>query len=218
MIYYLHIHKVAGSTFVKMAENNGEILHSPNKNGNPYDEDNIIPIWNFSHTQLKEFTTNKPYTFIANETCLNHFHEIKDLKYISIIRHPIDIIMSNYHHTIIDYHISLEEYLDTDTNYIKNPLIYYFSGSNNYQLALDRALRFDHILRLDRISEDIHCMKEFGWKELDTNRYRDGTRRNTNSKNELDKDIYIQLENKMKPDIDLYHEIYNKINSGKIIK
>lgn len=216
MIYFLHIHKVAGSTFINMAENNGEILHYPNRNGNPYDQnDNVIPIWNYSYSELKEFITDKPYTFIANETKLKQFHEIEDLKYITIIRHPIDIIMSNYHHIINKKYIELEDYLNINSNYIKNPITHYFSGTDNYQLALERALKFDYILRLDRLEEDINCMRELGWNKLDIYKYRKGTKRNTNSKKEIDKELYEHLEIKMKSDIELYNELYSKIEFGK---
>lgn len=235
MIYFLHIHKCGGSTFVNLATKNGEILHNPNKNGNPYGTDGkIIPFWNYSKTELEKFFSSSNFTFCSNETCLKYMHCDKSIKYVSIIRHPIDIIISCYHHqnegtkSNISFHdfvkkkkllergkLSLQDY---ETQYFNNPLIFYFSGCSDIQIAMENAKKFDAIICLDNYKKDIRIMQEIaGWKITDVNSNRMGTRRNSNYKKDLSPDDYDYLKNQMKMDIDFYEELKSKIKNGMLM-
>jgi len=150
---------------------------------------------------------------IANETQLIFLHKIPHLKYITIIRNPIDIIISNYHHMKKNKDITLEEYLNIKSDYLRGPISFYFGGKEK---ALRNALQFDYIIRMDKFSDDIKCMREMNWKCLDVNRYRSGTKRNTNAIKELDSDNYEYIQNMLIDDIELYNDIYSRIEDGKI--
>jgi hypothetical protein len=156
---------------------------------------------------------------IANESFLKNYFNFDHLKYITIIRHPIDIILSNYFHIteIEKSKLTFDDYLKIDSMYIKCPLSYYFTGTDNYDLAYERATNFDAIIRLDKFSDDIKVMREFGWDELDVDKNRKGTKRNSNRNKDISEKMYNYLKIKMKMDIELYDSIHSKIENGKII-
>lgn len=236
VIYFLHIHKSGGSTFVNLATKNKEKLHSPNKNGNPYDKDGkIIPFWNYDHAKLINFFETKNFTFCANETCLKQFHPDKKIKYVSVVRHPIDIIISCYHHERhgTKSNVTFEKFLENrmllernklslqkyEDLYFKHPLIYYFSGGSDLDLARERIRKFDAVILLDNYAEDIKIMEKVaGWKILDVNKHRIGTNRNSNHRKDLSPKTLEKLNEKMKKDIDFFNEIKLKVKDGVFIE
>ena len=54
-------------------------------------------------------------------------------------------------------------------------------------------------------------------KVLDINKNRIGTRRNTNAKKELSKDVYEKVCKELEEDIDFYVKMKSKIKDGKFI-
>ena len=235
MIYFLHIHKSGGSTFVNLATKNGEKLHQPNKNGNPYDEkDKIIPFWNYDKDKLLKFFDKKDFTFCANETCLKHLHTDPKIKYVTVLRHPLDTILSCYHHELngAKSKISFDKFFSTkillernklamqkyEKNYFSGPLVYYLTGNDDASLAEERLRQFDAVIFLDNYDNDIKIMKKIaGWEILDVNKHRIGTRRNTEAKKELKKDAYEKVCKELKNDIDFYYKMKKKIKDGKFI-
>lgn len=235
MIYFLHIHKSGGSTFVNLAIKNKEKLHGPNKNGNPYDKSGkIIPFWDYDHSKLMEFFEKGNFTFCANETCLKQMHIDPKIKYVAVVRHPIDILISCYHHEKFGtksnktFEKFLEDRMLLERNklslqkyenlYFKHPLIYYFSGGSNPDLAKERIKKFDAIIFLDNYAQDVKVMEKVaGWKILDVNKHRIGTNRNSNHKKELSPKSFEILNEKMKKDIDFYNEIKLKVKDGVFI-
>ena len=235
MIYFLHIHKSGGSTFVNLALKNGEKLHKPNKNGNPYDDkDKIIPFWDYDKDKLLKFFNKKDFTFCANETCLKQMHIDSKIKYATVLRHPVDTILSCYHHELhgskskvpFDKFFSMKILLERnklamqkyEKNYFSGPLTYYLSGGRDRQLAEERLRQFDAIIFLENYANDVKIMEKIaGWKVLDINKNRIGTRRNTNAKKELSKDVYEKVCKDLEEDIDFYVKMKSKIKDGKFI-
>jgi hypothetical protein len=236
MIYFLHIHKSGGSTFVNLAQKNGEKLHYPNKNGNPYDEnDRIISFWQHDKENLLNFFNSQDFTFCANETCLRYFFLDPKIKYVTVLRHPVDIILSCYHHQkkgtqsnksfnqFIDEEVLLERNklaLQKNENlYFNGPLIYYLTGSKDAELARERLKNFDAIIFIDNYAEDIKVMEQIaGWNILDVETYRVGTSRNSNAKKELSSGLYDEICRKLKKDIDFYEEVKSKVKQGRFIQ
>ena len=236
MIYFLHIHKSGGSTFVNLAKKNGENLHDPNKNGNPYDEnDNIIRFWQYDKEKLLNFFDTKNFTFCANETCLRHHHLDPKIKYVTVLRNPVDIILSCYHHQtrgtgskksfnqFIDEEVLLERgklALQRNENlYFNGPLIYYLTGCRDAELARDRLKNFDAVIFVDNYAKDIDVMEQVaGWNILDVEEHRVGTMRNSNAREELNSGLYDEICRKLKKDIDFYEEVKSKVKDGRFIQ
>ena len=235
MIYFLHIHKSGGSTFVNLAVKNKEKLHKPNKNGNPYDDkDKIIPFWDYDKDKLLKFFSKKDFTFCANETRMKEMHLDEKIKYVTVLRHPVDTILSCYHHELhgskskipFDKFFSIKVLLERNKlamqryehDYFSGPLTYYLTGGKDVALAEERLRQFDAVIFLDSYQNDVKVMEKVaGWKVLDINKHRIGTRRNTNAEKELKREIYQKVCDELEHDVKFYLKMRSKIRDGKFM-
>lgn len=235
MIYFLHIHKSGGSTFVNLAKKNGEKFYDSHKNGNPYDSENkIIKFWNYGKEDLLNFLDTEKFTFCANEFYIKDFHLDSKIKYVTVLRHPIDILLSSYHHEskkgkhkkdfkfYLDNKRSLERMksiiYEEESSYFSGPLVHYLACGKSVDLARERLRQFDAIIFVDNYQEDIKVMKDLaGWDYLDVNSCRIGTNRNTNAKKELNTKMYKKICRELESDILLYNEVKAKTINGKFM-
>ena len=58
----------------------------------------IIVFWDYNKEDLLNFLDTEKFTFCANEHYIKDFHIDPKIKYVTVLRHPIDIILSCYHH------------------------------------------------------------------------------------------------------------------------
>ena len=59
--------------------------------------------------------------------------------------------------------------------------------------------------------------KVAGWKVLDINKHRIGTRRNTNAEKELKREIYQKVCDELEHDVKFYLKMRSKIRDGKFM-
>ncbi|MEM9219985.1 MAG: hypothetical protein AAGD25_37365 [Cyanobacteria bacterium P01_F01_bin.150] len=124
LIWFQHFHKAAGTSIVKLAHANEEVLYPRNHNGNPLDaEGNEIPLWTFSNTELRQFIDECEelgVTFVANEWEAVDFEYLAQdprVVLITCLRDPLERFVSNFY---FDYwsgytnHSSFQEYLNSD--------------------------------------------------------------------------------------------------------
>ena len=235
MIYFLHIHKSGGSTFVNLAEKNGEKFYDSHNNGNPYDSENkIIEFWDYSKEDLLNFLDTEKFTFCANEHYIKDFHIDPKIKYVTVLRHPIDILLSCCHHEseklkykkYFKYFLTEKrsaERLDSiiyeqESSYFSGPLVHCLASGKNVEVAKERLRQFDAIIFVDNYQEDIKVMKDLaGWDFLDVNSCRAGTNRNTNAKKELNSKLYKKIYRELETDILFYNEVKAKTVNGKFM-
>ena len=106
VMYYLHIHKGGGSSFIALARANGRTFWSPHKNGNPifpYPDqkfsfrDRRIPFWLWDEKHQTDFVLSGAADFICNERCLgNAMPNDERILFATTLRNPIDLVISNY--------------------------------------------------------------------------------------------------------------------------
>lgn len=124
LIWFQHFHKAAGTSIVKLAQANEEVLYPQHNNGNPLDaEGNEIPLWTFSNNELSQFIDECEelgVTFVANEWEAVDFEYLaKDPRVVLItcLREPLERFVSNFY---FDYwsgytnHSSFQGYLNSD--------------------------------------------------------------------------------------------------------
>lgn len=64
MIYFLHLHKSAGTYLVDHARDNAT-LYREEMNGNPSAGGGLIPFWEWGWTEQREFLQRPDYNFVA---------------------------------------------------------------------------------------------------------------------------------------------------------
>lgn len=90
MIYFLHLHKSAGTYLVDHARDNAT-LYREEMNGNPSAGGSLIPFWEWGWTEQREFLQRPDYNFVANENCIGqHLIIAESIKYVTIVRDPLD--------------------------------------------------------------------------------------------------------------------------------
>lgn len=138
LVWFQHMHKVAGTTIVQMAANNGLRMYPSHLNGNPaftqhemdtgvkngksitsFRPNSIeIPIYNYGKQQLNEFiddAINRGVEFIGCEWQFpSEIAYRSDVFYMTCIRNPWERFMSNYnydHGELPNLYPSLEDWM-----------------------------------------------------------------------------------------------------------
>lgn len=115
VIVFVHFHKSAGTSFVKTALNS-KIYKGWNPiqknqwcgtcdlyNGNPYENDQIIPLWDYSLKEWKDFIQQceqKEVNFIALEQNLPKEIDFSLATWVTILRNPYERFKSDYYFSI----------------------------------------------------------------------------------------------------------------------
>ena len=199
-IYYLHIPKGGGSTFVRMATHNADPF-VPNKNGNPvFPTGDLIRFWEWSEQAQLRFLTAGPHTFVANETGLGATPPRSDqIAYVTILRDPLDRTLSSYRHLRSLGYQKQRNFSDfvraaSDQRPRRyNLMVRMLAGApiersvehGDLTLATERLARFDVVLTLDAFGSGLRQMRRYGWRHLSPRRFRRGTHANSDARAEL---------------------------------
>lgn len=220
-IYYLHIPKAGGSTFVKMATHNADPF-VPNRNGNPvFPTGDLVRFWEWSEQTQLRFLTAGPHTFVANETGLGATPPRSDrIAYVTILRDPLDRTLSGYRHLrSLGYEkqrsfSAFVRAVDARRPRRHNAMVRMLAGvpiersvgHGDLTLAMERLARFDVVLTLDAFGSELRQMRRYGWRQLSPRRFRRGTHTNSDTRAELrdDPEGFAILKELEKYDLELW--------------
>ncbi len=189
LVWFLHFHKCGGTSLVRLARRNGETFHRPDANGNPLSTGGkTLRLWELSALGLSDFVEAeraRGVTFLATEwgvPDLSALSAMDDVQTVTIVRHPIDRVRSNYAFDYlagftsaptIDHYV--DHHLDTHThsNYYARQLLGTSWRADEpedeaLERALERARLIDHLLLLQGESPFAPLGEALGWSELDS--------------------------------------------------
>ena len=189
LIWFQHLHKCAGSTLVFYAIKNGETLHRPHLNGNPFDgvKGMPVPLWNFSKAELTSFIDgqiDKGVSFIACEYGGPKFEAVfehKDVTTVTLLRDPYRRFLSAYYFYFLrrgtitgnpesffrctEWVWCFEDYYTRIFSEANATSAY--MNDDNFKLALENLSRFDHVVSVDKKGWESPLFKKLGWEALD---------------------------------------------------
>src|SRR6185312_15252061 len=96
--YFLHITKCAGTSFVTLARKNVSLFR-PGANGNPLNPltSKRLRYWTWTPAEQRYFLSSGLCELVANENQLGaDFEFYADVRYITILRDPLDRLFSEY--------------------------------------------------------------------------------------------------------------------------
>ena len=232
IIYYLHIHKGGGSSFIDLARKVGRAFFRPHKNGNPVfpfpDQkfsynDRRIPFWRWAADLQRDFLLSCGADFICNERCLGDAVPWDErITMITTLRDPLDLALSNYkQRSRRGFFRQNEKFADClrygKYTWLDNCLIRHFVPEGkemitdaDLKLAKKRLEMFDLILFLDDYPRLPGVLSSrFGWslQASDLRHVLHGSGRVSRAKDELadDPDTLDYLQNRLAYDIAFYH-------------
>jgi hypothetical protein len=185
MLYFLHISKCAGSSFITLARKNLR-LFTPNANGNPINlvTGERLAYWKWAPEEQQYFLSSDAWQLVANENQLGRKAEFfAGVTYVTILREPIDRLFSQWQFAVEKpgKDEPLEErgrkfarFLQTESgrswkrNYLLATLTY--QGHRDPQrlaIAKQRLEQFDHVFLMDSLAEDIRVLANDGWTDVD---------------------------------------------------
>ena len=182
MIYFLHISKCAGTSFVALARSNLR-LFTPSANGNPIDilHAKRLKFWRWTPAEQRYFLSSPAWDMVANERWMGESGEFfAGVSYVTILRDPIDRLFSAWQFTrnkeAQDESLGrrgqkFAHFLQTDSSlqWRRNYLISALTSreraraGNCLELAMRRLDRFDHVFLMENLAEDIVAMSREGW-------------------------------------------------------
>jgi len=185
MIYFLHISKCAGSSFIALARRNAR-LFQPNANGNPINpiSGDRIKFWRWTPKEQHYFLSSPVWDLVANENQLGPRMKFLDgVSYVTIVREPIDRLFSAWQFALEKpgNEEPLEErgrkyaqFLRTGglqwrRNYLLSTITYQerHNGPERLALAKQRLEQFDHVFLMDTLAADVGALAREGWTHLD---------------------------------------------------
>ena len=176
---------------VRLARSNGETLYSPNANGNPVDwERKAIRTWDLAPSDLGRFTDDaiaRGVTFVASEwgvPSVEYLAGRADVQVITVIRHPITRLLSNYRFDRLRGYTSAES-LRTYVNHPKKQHTHfnYYTELLNANIeklldpahqetriahAIDRLSLLHHVAVLEAPNPLLGLAKSVGWEHQAT--------------------------------------------------
>lgn len=191
LIYYLHVHKAGGKSFVRLAGKNGARVYTPSFNGNPHYHHAIsrtefrIPFWEWSAAEQEAFLLSGPHTLVCNEWCLGAwFPEHPRIRTAVTLRDPLDRAYSNFRAVQrrgnLDRALAFHDFIqgaEVLPWWMSNRTVAQFSvwsglksrqpTEEDLSIALDRLGRFDTVLVLERDYTEAVFRRAFGW-EIET--------------------------------------------------
>jgi len=157
LIWFQHMHKSAGSTIIKIADENRVNFYQPNYNGNPRytkHEPGAIENWNEYHTdeiRYDRFSKLRLQSFI--DVCINSKVQLiccewgfpkepildPRILYMTCIRHPWSRFISNY-----SFDFNENPDINTIDDWIESPKPQYVFTRNNYYTFILSGLNYKY--------------------------------------------------------------------------
>jgi hypothetical protein len=179
IIYYLHIHKSAGSTICSAARGNG--LHVADTNCN-VQRDQRCCGWSDELDAQKRYATTTHYTFVANERDMYEAMDPEHYRYVVTLRKSKDRYLSHWKHVV---RWNFPAYLPTFSSWWKDqPDNWNFRkicGTAclqvpKYQISeylfadtVRRLERFEDILLFERFNQSFAVFAQrVGWTKMPT--------------------------------------------------
>lgn len=190
LIWFHHVHKAGGTSFVKLAENNGEKLYykGEHRNGLPTNRYGyFIPFGKMSKNEQQSFVNDalkNGTTFLATEFDFpkpeEKFHGTVN---VIILRDPVDRLISHLAHIIREpestrknyKNRNLESTIQENTPYFANIVTKVLSGHSfnydkelteqDYEKALENLKSFDTLIILEDPQSYLK-MQKYGWKDF----------------------------------------------------
>jgi hypothetical protein len=123
LVWFQHLHKVAGSSIVRLAMANHEVLFPQHRNGNPLTgDDKLIRIWEMDPPELIKFVNrceHEGITFVATEwgaPDLTLLASDPRITLITCLRDPLQRYMSEFYYALYrgrTSHRSPEDFVNT---------------------------------------------------------------------------------------------------------
>jgi Sulfotransferase family len=181
-IFFFHVHKCGGTTFVNLARANGHRFVSPNASAlplqassygstwDPFCEWNAEPLWEFWHEPFnvvchwRDTVLGLGVDFIAQEYGRYDPKLWEDFFKVCCIRHPVNRLASTFAHERRNGSLSQAAVFETWAEgpmvewWAKNLLLEHFGGGNT-ETAVEVLLSFDVIVIQD-ISRKPHSNAE----------------------------------------------------------
>jgi hypothetical protein len=185
MIYFLHVSKCAGSSFIALARRNAR-LFQPNANGNPINPitGDRLKFWRWTPKEQHYFLSSPVWDLVANENQLGpRMKFLEGVSYVTVLREPIDRLFSAWQFAVEKpgKEEPLEErgrkyaqFLRTGglqwrRNYLLSTITYQErrDGRERLAVAKQRLEQFDHVFLMDSLAADVGAMAREGWTHLD---------------------------------------------------
>jgi hypothetical protein len=197
LIWFQHLRKVAGSTIVRLAEANQEVLYPQHTNGNPRTIDGkLIHIWEMDTADLVDFIDQceqEGITFISTEWSAPDLTTLASdprIILITCIRDPLERFLSEYYYSLYKGRTdrrSLKDFVNSTAMHSLHTLSmfnYYcriFSryndhpepvGPEQFERASTSMALFDHCAVLDEKDPFAEFHRLLGWSisEVTVNR------------------------------------------------
>jgi Sulfotransferase family len=206
----MHIPKTAGSTlntlFQKQYKSEELLIHLP--------EQKLIEKLQTNHEGVKGIGGH--YNFGLHEYIKT------PAVYFSMVRHPVDRIISLYHFlsTSPDYILydqlketSFEQFID-ENQQVDNHQTYFFSGGkkNDLDVAIKNIEKYFPVVGVtNRFNESIYLMKkEFGWKDLSY--YKVNVTKKRPALKEIPEELIQKIKEKNEFDMKLYEYVNKRLS------
>jgi hypothetical protein len=185
MLYFLHVSKCAGSSFIALARQNLR-LFVPNANGNPINlvTGERLKFWRWAPEEQHYFLSSDAWQLVANENQLGRTVDFfEDVTYVTILREPIDRLFSQWQFAVekpskdesleergrkFAHFLQSESGMNWRRNYLLATLTYQErQDPRRLELAKERLEQFDHVFLMDTLGEDIRVLAKHGWSNVD---------------------------------------------------
>lgn len=147
LIWYVHFHKAGGSSLVRLAKENGEILYPHHGNGNPLRSDGKdIRTWELSPGGLHDFVDSairNGVSFVASEWGVPNLEELEqrdDVTTVTLLREPVGRMISNFK---FDFYRPFESSRSRIEDYTDHYLIPWTHSNYYARTLLSEAWRED---------------------------------------------------------------------------
>ena len=188
-LYFLHLHKCGGSTFLKAASENGHRFPLPGNAGMPFPSEEwtavVQPfwkegqVWQFWKEADAEFVGGKIASMLsAGVTCIAQEYGPYDARLwtqfvrVLCIRHPIDRLYSDFLHTQelgkkIAAGISFVDWVQSGSRVLSTTLYLDQLGNGERERARAALEEFHVIIVQEYFRETLAKMQRHGWTSTD---------------------------------------------------